>query len=590
MLEHFLKRFLGMTKAQNKPRRARPTVPSIVVSEITFSDGSIVPLGENDVTILVGPNNSGKSAALREIRNNFGKSSHGVVVHRCKLLFSGDDALFQPYLRECSHKVMQHGTIHYVGYDYEIPDFKIPNFDEGPSQSLKSFFTLTAPTDRRLSGSNPVNSIRYRKEHPSHPMHLLVVSRETERSVSDAFYKAFGKQLYVNRAGGSEVDLYIGDATFDAKPADDFAPEGLQFIESEAQSLMSQGDGMRAFATLALNTLAISQQSAIFLDEPEAFLHPPQARLTGRLVSQERERVRQIFIATHSSDVLKGVLENIDRDVNIIRISRSENSNTVRILNPSMIERLTKDPLIRFSGIFDGIFYQHLFICEADTDCQFYSAILESCQRSTEVRPDALFVQSAGKHRMAKLGSVAKQLGVPFSIIVDFDALNEQRLFKDLCEACDVEWERVSGHWAAVKGAIESRKAPLTAGQLISAIEDAVNDLRQAKITTTQFIDQVRDRVRANSPWEVVKVGGRSALPLGEAVEHFDALVEICAGGGLWIVPQGELEGFCRTVKSRKGSSWMIELSERFDLATAPELSDARKFVQQIWNRAVQLN
>lgn len=353
---------------------------------------------------------------------------------------------------------------------------------------------------------------------------------------------------------------------------------------------MSQGDGMRAFATLALNTIAISQQSAVFIDEPEAFLHPPQARPTGRLVSQNRPRVRQTFIATHSSDVLKGVLENVDRNVHILRISRSGNDNKIRILNPDAIEGLTKDPLIRFSGIFDGIFYQHLFICEADTDCQFYSAILESCQHGTGVKPDALFVQSASKHRMAKLGVVARQLGVPFSIIVDFDALNEQRLFKDLCEACGIEWGRVSAHWLAVKKAVDARKAPLTASQLVTAVEETVNDLKQRKITITQFLELVRERIRANSPWENVKIGGRSALPLGEVVEHFDALAEICADDGLWIVPQGKLESFCRTIRSRKGSSWIIELSEKFDLATAPELMDARGFMQRIWNRAVQLN
>lgn len=142
----------------------------------------------------------------------------GTVVHKCEITFSGDDDLFQDYLRKCSDEIVQHGRIYYVGYDYEMADFTVPNFEGGPSAELMSFFTLSAPTDQRLSGSNPVRSVKYRKEHPNHPMHLLVMNRQIERSISDMFYKAFGKHLYVNRAGGSEVELFIGDTGFDSRP------------------------------------------------------------------------------------------------------------------------------------------------------------------------------------------------------------------------------------------------------------------------------------------------------------------------------------------------------------------------------------
>jgi hypothetical protein len=44
------------------------------------------------------------------------------------------------------------------------------------------------------------------------------------------------------------------------------------------------------------------------IDEPEAFLHPPQARLIGSSLVQDRRDNRQLFIATHSADILSGVL------------------------------------------------------------------------------------------------------------------------------------------------------------------------------------------------------------------------------------------------------------------------------------------
>jgi ABC-type branched-subunit amino acid transport system ATPase component len=37
------------------------------VNELHFSDGSVITLSAHDIVVLVGPNNAGKSAALREI-------------------------------------------------------------------------------------------------------------------------------------------------------------------------------------------------------------------------------------------------------------------------------------------------------------------------------------------------------------------------------------------------------------------------------------------------------------------------------------------------------------------------------------------
>ena len=51
--------------------------------------------------------------------------------------------------------------------------------------------------------------------------------------------------------------------------------------ESRTTPLKRQGDGMRSFASVVLHLLATVTPSILMLDEPEAFLHPPQARLLG---------------------------------------------------------------------------------------------------------------------------------------------------------------------------------------------------------------------------------------------------------------------------------------------------------------------
>lgn len=54
---------------------------SIVVQSLTISDGTVVELPNNGVVLIVGPNNSGKSQALRDIsRALTSKADVGIVV------------------------------------------------------------------------------------------------------------------------------------------------------------------------------------------------------------------------------------------------------------------------------------------------------------------------------------------------------------------------------------------------------------------------------------------------------------------------------------------------------------------------------
>lgn len=82
-----------------------------------------------------------------------------------------------------------------------------------------------------------------------------------------------------------------------------------------------------------------------------------------------------------------------------------------------------------------------------------------------------------------------------------------------------------------------------------------------------------------------MKRSGRSALPAGETIKHFDTLSEKCGAHGLWIVPVGEIEGFCRSIGSH-GPGFVEKVLEERDLETDSELQDARDFIGKIWKKA----
>lgn len=571
------------------PREARR--PSLTVSQITFSGGESFNLGPTDAVVFVGPNNSGKSAALRQIEVSLAKPGRYQVVDSIRVDKAGDAESFSDYVKSKGQFVTEYGTPHYVGYKYKIRASELAEiYNRPPSDDVRDFFVLRCSTDDRLSGSNPVKSIAYRREQPTHPIHLLVMDRELESKIGDSFSRAFGQHLFVNRAGGSDVTLYVSDNRASGLPNDAFSDESIRFFEEKANPLHRQGDGMRAFATMALNTMGLSQQTVLLIDEPEAFLHPPQARLLGRVITSHDADLRQTFIATHSADILKGILEASDRAVHVLRITRRGDINNVYRLDPDLAKEISGDPLVRFSGVFEGIFFKHIVFCEADTDCQFYGTLLDIPEVSGEVRPDVLFVQGSGKHRIVRLARIAKQLGVPFSAVLDVDVLNEKTLFKNLADAFGIGWNTIESSWRDVTNAINSQKARLSLSQMVAAVEEAVEKLRSNEISLGDFLEAIKSTVRANSPWEMVKRGGRSALPMGDTVEKFDRLLELCAEHGLWIVPVGELEGFCRSIGGSKGSAWMAKLMETHDLAVSAELHDAREFVRHVWERAAAVS
>ena len=92
------------------------------------------------------------------------------------------------------------------------------------------------------------------------------------------------------------------------------------------------------------------------LDEPEAFLHPPQAQLLGELIAKERSARSQLFVATHSPDVLNGLLNVAPDHLRVLRIQRDGNVNRVKELDKQRVKEIVADPLVRYSSVMSGVF------------------------------------------------------------------------------------------------------------------------------------------------------------------------------------------------------------------------------------------
>ena len=65
--------------------------PAVHLAKVEFSDGTSFTLGSNDIVVLVGPNNAGKSQALRDVRG-LAQNPRGfpsVVIKKVELSLTG---------------------------------------------------------------------------------------------------------------------------------------------------------------------------------------------------------------------------------------------------------------------------------------------------------------------------------------------------------------------------------------------------------------------------------------------------------------------------------------------------------------------
>jgi hypothetical protein len=172
--------------------------PSLTFSGITFSDGQTIRVEPAEIVVFVGPNNAGKSAALRELHHWIARSIPQKVIVGASLDKIGDERSLRAYLERHAQKRGDVGKLHYTGLGYDIHYSHLSFFDRPDDRHpVAPFFTSLIDTETRLTGSNPAPPIALYDEPPTHPIHLLMQDDKLAELISMLFRRAFGKDLVV---------------------------------------------------------------------------------------------------------------------------------------------------------------------------------------------------------------------------------------------------------------------------------------------------------------------------------------------------------------------------------------------------------
>lgn len=527
---------------ENK-EKSKKQKPQVFLKSIMFNDETLLALQKNSIVVFTGANNSGKSQVLKDVENslNNSTSTSTIIVKKVEFDFFGeieetaffDDRFFKnargTYQLFESDCCFDKETIQTYWRDHELYN------------DLHKLFVKRLCTELRLTVSNALQ----RNSNPErHPIYKLNKSESLSQKLSDYFRQAFGVDLVVNRNEMKTIPLHIGQAP-DKKSFTIDTQDDYYNLVSALPKLQDQGDGMRSFASILLDTFT-SEHTITLIDEPEAFLHPPQARVLGKMLAKNNPDNRQILISTHSEDFLQGLLDADNENIIVIRIDRVNNINKMSVLQNNEIKKLWSNPILRYSNILSGLFHEKVVVCESDYDCLFYQAIMDAIfEHKHEISPDILFTHCGGKTREKDVISALKAVNVPVVAICDFDLLNSSQNFRLIFESFGADWRTE-----------------------LSANMKTIYDSMNAKNSTG--IDA----------WNQIKKIGKSGFT-GDEPAAYEKVEDDCKSMGLFIVPVGEMECFDKTINKQK-KDWVYEVLENYDLATESKLSDARKFVQEV--------
>ena len=499
------------------------------------------PVIATQVTVFVGPNNSGKSRVLSEIERycRNGTADENAVILK-SISFAGVEEAQAiraiEKIRQPPRNSESVGPGHiFVGSIYgrlQVSLEQLRAFVQNPSINTQAFcqWYLTHNT-LLLDGRSRINLVNAQpagdlQQPPSTSFQLLFCDDEKRHEVRRMVLDAFGVYFVIDPTNLGQLRIRLSEAA----PNDDRLERGIHresiTFHASAKLIDQASDGVRAFTGIVVEITA-GDPSIIMIDEPEAFLHPSLASKLGFEVSKAALATnKRIFISTHSPMFVMGCIQS-NVPINIIRLTYRGEVATARILPNEDILSLMRHPLLRSTNVLNALFYEFVIITESDADRAFYQEVNE---RLLQFKPEwgipnCLFINAQNKQTVKTILSPLRKLGIPAIGIVDIDILKEG-----------------GAVWA---GFLESANIPLLSYTSLAQMRKAVKDAMETtgKNMKTQ--------------------GGLDILKAGDYEAAQNLLLQL-ASYGLFVVPGGELESWLKILSvTGHGPTWLIRVFER---------------------------
>lgn len=558
--------------------------PSFFIQKITFKNGTIIELKKDNIVIFVGANNVGKSRTLKDIKDDIiNESKNKKIISGIEYKTNNMNAKsISNYFEKNFKKDMHNNYSIQLEYNnsYCFNEYNFNDIKNNKKIFLKIFFTMLS-TENRLNITLPISYNNINDHFRLNIMDSLESSDEKINRLNDFLIRDFGKAI--------DVDQDSTENTFSKMYKMGSEDEISETINStkrlanrklkELENLHEQGDGIRS-AVAILAALIVNEHSLFLIDEPEAFLHPPQARLLGNNIVELSES-KQFFLATHNIDLIRGILEKNPSRVKIIKINRDNNNNTIFELNNQDIEKIANDRNLKYTNILNGLFYSKVILCENESDCKFYSAILENLNEN--LFQNSLFCAVGGKDQFKVIIPLLKSLKIDYTVIADIDLINNRDKLKQLLNAIENnKYDEIQEIHNRFLNEFQNKNDSLVKKQ--STIKEEISKLfTKEEYMSDETAKKIKDLLKNINSLKLLKTGGRDILPQGSCVSDFNEIEKYLNLNNIYILECGEIERLIPEIDLH-GNAWVEEVFNKYSDINNEVFDKAKKFINKVFN------
>src|SRR6266550_924222 len=350
---------------------------SVIPYEIPIESITLPGIGKlraGGLVLVVGPNSSGKTQLLRDMYATItGQARELVVAERISLKKPKDLDKFLGCLvdhgavrrREAAGAITFESAVPHYGMGSGVGDITLRDAQtmyDGLRMEINKSAPLDNPfmrhfglmlstalfLDNRLAAVNGTNSFDYLSQKASNDIQALHMNSAARERLRAETIKTFGKAVGIDSTRGGYLSLRVSDLP-EPSPGDWSSPDKM----SKLRPIELEGDGLRTYSAVCI-ALLLGMRPLCLIDEPEICLHAPQEHAIGRFVgAYGTQDENATFVATHSSQVLRGVLETAS-DLRIVRMVRLGSRFVGRLVDQDLIRESLRKPASRSDLILEG--------------------------------------------------------------------------------------------------------------------------------------------------------------------------------------------------------------------------------------------
>ncbi len=415
--------------------------------------GRVEPRG---LVLVIGPNSAGKTQLLRDIHGRMLGNARKLVV--CDEIEMSRPASLEPLLDVLyaeNHIRRRVDNQNHVFIDTRIPEFggsgsnwslhdhQVKSFFSNPvsvgtsqrdgasDKFLEHFgrsFIASLFLDRRLTVTNTVSNFDYETAFPANELQSLYVDSNAKQMLASETQSIFGRAIWLDNTRANSLCLRVGHGPDMPSAEDRLEPAKMR----EYRLIEDEGDGFKSYVAICL-TLLLGRRPVVLIDEPEMCLHPPQAYALGRFIGRHGVSTdRATFVATHSSHVLRGIIEESDQ-LEVIRLSRIGAQFNGRRVSKGMLKASIEKPSTKAESVLDGLFAEAVTVVESEGDRLIYGTVWDKI--ASEFRHDIHFVSVGGLGGIADPCALYKNLKIPVCVAADLDVIRELGTFESILRA-----------------------------------------------------------------------------------------------------------------------------------------------------------